>query len=79
VITDIKDVPKDLRPMARLAWAAGWKILGTSGGHSSWRPPDGTTNIHVSGTPSCRRGVLNAMAKLRAAGLGGQPGRKTRA
>lgn len=49
--------------------AQGWKFSYTKSGHYRARPPEGMGGlIHISGTPSDRRALLNMKAMFRRAG-----------
>lgn len=61
-------LPEAYRTVARLAASAGWRITRLGSGHLRWESPDGAVVITPS-TPSCKRGVANAKARLRRAGL----------
>lgn len=65
-------IPRDLRPAAAVARAAGWTITTTRNSHLAWRPPSGPT-VYSSSTPSDRRAVANTLGKLRRAGLRDRP------
>jgi hypothetical protein len=61
-------IPDGLRAMADLARRLEWTITRCGSGHLAWRSPDGTV-VFTASTPSDLRGVRNARAKLRRAGL----------
>ena len=59
---------KDLKALRRLALDAGWSVGITGSGHVVFKSPEGKS-VFMPFTPSDRRGVLNARASLRRAGL----------
>jgi hypothetical protein len=65
---DITDIPRELRGEYRRAREQGWEVTRTNGCHLRWQPRRGEAVITGSGR-SEGRGVQNAKAKLRQAGL----------
>ena len=63
-----RSVPRELRALADAAVEAGWSIRRTRGSHWTWTGPDGQLVIS-SGTPGCRRGVLNTRSLLKRSGI----------
>jgi hypothetical protein len=47
----LSSIPRTLRPLARRAWAAGWTICVTTGGHLSWQAPGGEV-VRTAASPS---------------------------
>jgi hypothetical protein len=63
-----RSVPRELQPAFDLALALGWRTEALGSGHLRWVPPEGRFVV-TSSTPSDGRGVRNALAMLRRAGL----------
>jgi hypothetical protein len=63
-----RKIPDAFRAAARRADAAGWTITYRGSGHLAWKPPSGRM-VFTPATPSDPRGMRNALAKLRRAGL----------
>lgn len=59
---------KDLNRAAKLARKLGWSITNRHG-HEYWSPPDGSTRVTVSSSPSDRNAGRQALRDLRKAGL----------
>lgn len=53
-----KKIPRDFRPIAKRALAAGWTITPTNGGHYRWTAPDGAF-FYTAASPSDRRAPKN--------------------
>ena len=74
---DLRRVHRDLRFLAVAAGEAGWTLTFTSGNHPKLNPPRGMTDsdgtlvpfVTLAGSPSDVRGVRNAKAALRRAGV----------
>lgn len=60
---------RDLRELARVALAQGWRVEQTKTCHVKWFTPDGRLAAVSTGTPCGGRGYENALAQLRRAGL----------
>jgi predicted RNA binding protein YcfA (HicA-like mRNA interferase family) len=58
----------EMKRWRRLAQSQGWRVAVTAGNHLAWRSPAGQT-VYTPSTPSDQRGLLNARARLRRAGL----------
>lgn len=65
-------IPEPLRPWARAARRAKWRITYQGSGHLRWTAPDGTAVVTAS-TPSCPAGTRSAISRLRKAGLKERP------
>jgi len=59
----------DLKRVLRALVEQGWRIEQSRGGHWKCYPPRGRYLVVVSGTPSDRRAVRNAVATLRRHGF----------
>jgi hypothetical protein len=64
-------IPEPLRPWARAARRAEWRITYGGSGHLRWTAPDGAVVV-TSSTPSCPAGTRAAISRLRKAGLKGR-------
>jgi hypothetical protein len=62
-------IPKDMRPMAKIARRAGWTITMRHSGHLRWTRPDDRFATTGS-TPSDRWAARNCRRDLRRMGLG---------
>ena len=61
---------KDVRELARIAAAQGWRVERTGKHHLRWVPPDrGRRVIYSGSTPSDYRAIRNIRAMLRREGL----------
>jgi hypothetical protein len=65
----LRSLPKDLRPLARTALAAGWRICGTRSHHSRWLSPCGCHVVICSSSPSDTDTIHIVRRLLRRAGL----------
>jgi predicted RNA binding protein YcfA (HicA-like mRNA interferase family) len=61
-------IPKDLRPLVKLARKQGWTFERTNGGHFCFTDPQGGRWI-APGTSSDMRGIRNTRAMLVRGGL----------
>jgi hypothetical protein len=61
-------VPRELRPLAKAAKAAGWTIAPTRKNHLRWTSPDGVL-LFTPSSPSDHRGATNHRLRLRRAGV----------
>jgi hypothetical protein len=68
----MQGLPKDLKPIARLARQQGWEVPAkkAGSGHYIWISPAGA-RVVTSSTSCSRRGFQNAVATLKKAGLRG--------
>lgn len=64
-----KPASPQMRELVDMAWSQGWLVTLTGGGHLQFVPPDESTKVFAPSTPSDVRGVENARAELRRAGL----------
>jgi hypothetical protein len=63
-------LPKELKPLCRMAERLKWTITWDGVGHTSWAPPDGSKPVRVPASPGGgNRAYKNTIAKLRQAGL----------
>lgn len=60
---------REIRKLARPALQTGWKPSWTGTGHLRLTPPDGGDPVVMPKSPSDHRGLKNARAKLRRAGV----------
>ena len=67
-MTHRRSVPPGLRDAYDIAIAHGWTIEVLGSGHLRWSPPKGPY-IVAARSPSDYRGIRNAIARLRRAGL----------
>lgn len=61
-------IPKDYRPIAKVALAQGWTIGRTRRNHLVWQAPSGV-KVFTPGTPSDWRSLPNVIRKLKHNGL----------
>lgn len=61
-------LPKEFRPLAKLARAQEWTIERTHGGHLRWTSPTGE-KVFTSSTPSEWRSLDNTKRELARKGL----------
>ena len=61
-------IPRDMRPLARLAGSEGWAIARCGSGHLAWRSPAGDLVVS-SGSPGDWRAIHKLRADLRRHGL----------
>ena len=61
-------IPRDFRPLARLAHEAGWTLELLGNGHYRWQLPTGEW-VYMSASPSNRRAPHKLRAALRRAAL----------
>jgi hypothetical protein len=57
------------RKLRRALEDQGWRVEPTKSGHWRCYAPDGEHIVHLAGTPSDRRSINNALAKLREYGF----------
>lgn len=62
---------KDWDEIRRASEQQGWRWTRTKRGHWQGYAPDGRTIVTVGGTPSDRRALDNALARMRRAGFRG--------
>lgn len=65
----VASIPKELRPLVKLAKRQGWSTEHTRRGHLVFVGPRGVHRIVTGGTPSDRRAKKNLLADLRRCGL----------
>ncbi len=61
-------LPRDLKPFAKVAEAAGWTFSKTGTNHIKWTPPVGQP-LFTPSTSDSRRLVANTRSDLRRRGL----------
>lgn len=61
-------IPKEYRPIAKVARSQHWKITPTKNGHLMWMSPGGA-KVFTPSTPSDWRSLPNVIRKLKHKGL----------